>query len=325
MKTTFTASAVLAASASALSVNSEFEQLFNDWAAKHGRDYSTMAEYGNRLQNWIKTHMEIQKINSAPGQTVVLGHNKFSDWTHQEYKAMLTFEPKDMTRNQEPTILDASKNADSIDWIEKGAVNEVQDQAACGSCWAFSAIASMEGQHFVQSGELLKLSEQQCVDCDSESYGCSGGWQDNCMWYVYDNGGISLEKDYPYTAGTDTCFADWDGPVSVSTVHSVKSYDEEQLLAALNQGPVSVTVDADSAYFRSYESGVITATDCGTKLDHAITAVGYGTDENGTDYYMVRNSWGKAWGDNGYLKIGRNGDGYGICGIQEISVWASTN
>lgn len=176
MRTTLTAAAVLAASASALSVNSEFEQLFNDWAAKHGRDYSTLAEYGARLQNWIKTHLEIEKINSTPGETVVLGHNKFSDWTHEEYKAMLTFEPKDMTRNQEPTILDASKNADSIDWIEKGAVNEVQDQAACGSCWAFSAIASMEGQHFVQSGELLKLSEQQCVDCDSESFGCAGGW-----------------------------------------------------------------------------------------------------------------------------------------------------
>lgn len=96
-------------------------------------------------------------------------------------------------------------------------------------------------------------------------------------------------------------------------------------MAALNLGPVSVTVDADSAYFRSYSSGVITADDCGTKLDHAITAVGYGTDENGNDYYTVRNSWGKSYGDKGYLKIGRNGDGYGICGIQEISVWASTN
>ena len=145
------------------------------------------------------------------------------------------------------------------------------------------------------------------------------------MWYVFDNGGISLEKDYPYMAIDQSCIADYNGPVSVSTVHSVKSYDEGQLMAALAQGPVSVTVDADSTQFRNYKSGVITSSDCGTKLDHAITAVGYGTDEDGNDYYMVRNSWGKAWGDNGYLKIGRNGDGYGICGIQEISVWASTN
>ena len=145
------------------------------------------------------------------------------------------------------------------------------------------------------------------------------------MWYVFDNGGISLEADYPYKAIDDSCFAPYNGPVTVSTVHSVKSYDQNQLMAALAQGPVSVTVDADSTQFRNYKSGVITSSDCGTKLDHAITAVGYGTDEDGNDFYMVRNSWGTVYGDNGYLKIGRNGDGYGICGIQEISVWASTN
>ena len=89
---------------------------------------------------------------------------------------------------------------------------------------------------------------------------------------------------------------------------------ESQLLAAITLGPVSVTVDADSTQFRNYSSGVITSSDCGTKLDHAITAVGYGT-ENGQSYYLVRNSWGSVWGDKGYLKIGRNGDGYGICGI----------
>lgn len=144
------------------------------------------------------------------------------------------------------------------------------------------------------------------------------------MWYVFDNGGISLEKDYPYTAMTDMCTADYNGPVTVSTVNTVKAYSESQLLAAIAQGPVSVTVDADSSQFRNYSSGVITSTECGTKLDHAITAVGYGT-ENGNNYYLVRNSWGTGWGDKGYLKIGRNGDGYGICGIQEISVWASTN
>ena len=66
------------------------------------------------------------------------------------------------------------------------------------------------------------------------------------MWYVFDNGGISLEKDYPYTAIDVLCIADYNGPVSVSTVNPVKSYDQAQLMAALAKGPVSVTVDADS-------------------------------------------------------------------------------
>lgn len=109
----------------------------------------------------------------------------------------------------------------------------MQDQGQCGSCWAFSAIAQMEGQHYVTSGELLKLSEQQCVDCDEDSYGCSGGWQDNCMWYVFDNGGISLEEDYPYEAIDDICFAPYNGPVEVKSVNYVKSYSESQLMAAI--------------------------------------------------------------------------------------------
>ena len=177
MRTTFAAVAMLAASASALSVNSNIEQMFMMWAAQHGKSYATMEEFGTRLQYWIKTHNDIDRINNRPGETVVLAHNKFSDLSDEEYRSMLSFKPRDAdARNKEPTLLDTSNLADSMDWVAKGAVNEVQDQGNCGSCWAFSAIASMEGQHFVQSGELLKLSEQQCVDCDKDSYGCSGGW-----------------------------------------------------------------------------------------------------------------------------------------------------
>lgn len=89
---------------------------------------------------------------------------------------MLNYQPRPDMLKAQVTYLDASSNPDSVDWVVAGAVNDVQDQGNCGSCWAFSAIASMEGQHFVQTGELLKLSEQQCVDCDSDSMGCRGGW-----------------------------------------------------------------------------------------------------------------------------------------------------
>ena len=177
-----------------------FESEFVLWATQHSKSYTTIEEYTERFQNWIKTHLAIKEVNSTPGETVVLGHNKFSDWTDEEYRALLTYRPKNTFRTQEPTLLDTSDLPDSINWVELGAVNAVQDQGNCGSCWAFSAVAQMEGQHFVQTGELLKLSEQQCVDCDTDSFGCKGGWEDNCMWYVFDNGGISLETDYAYVA-----------------------------------------------------------------------------------------------------------------------------
>lgn len=184
----------------------------------------------------------------------------------------------------------------------------------------------MEGQHFAKSGTLLKLSEQQCVDCDEDSFGCNGGWQDNCMWYVFDNGGISLEADYPYIAMPQGCFADYGGPVRVSGVNNVTSYSQSALMSAIAKGVTSVTIAAASLVFRQYTGGVISDPACGTTLDHAVAAVGYGTDpETGLDYYLIRNSWGANWGDHGYVKMARVGDGYGICGVQEISVWPTTN
>ena len=137
----------------------DLETKFLFWAQSHGKSYSNVEEFTARLANWTKTHFEIEAYNNLTDSTVVLGHNKFSDLTHDEYKNMLTFRPK-KDINQEPTLLDASDLPDYVNWVEAGAVNPVQDQASCGSCWAFSAICSMEGQHFIQSGELLKLSEQ---------------------------------------------------------------------------------------------------------------------------------------------------------------------
>merc|ERR1712167_120130 len=100
------------------------------------------------------------------------------------------------------------------------------------------------------------------------------------------------------------------GSVKIKDYKDVKSNSPAQLKAALNKQPISVAVEADKAVFQHYTSGVITGSACGTKLDHGVLAVGYGAD-----YYIVKNSWGAAWGDKGYLKIGI-ADGKGVCGIQ---------
>jgi cathepsin L len=92
---------------------------------------------------------------------------------------------------------------------------------------------------------------------------------------------------------------------------------------AIANGPTSVTIEADRRVFQHYTSGVLESFLCGTKLDHAVTAVGYGT-QDGKDYYLVRNSWGSSWGDQGYIKIGAKKDGKGVCGIQQVSVWPDT-
>ena len=156
-------------------ISTEVEQKFIEHVALFGKSFGTEEEYRFRLNEFAKKDAEIERIN-AEQDSFTVGHNFMSTWTEWEYKKLLGY--KAPSREEYPSIkeLDASNLTDSVDWRTKGAVNPVKNQAQCGSCWAFSATAAVEGHHFIQTGELLSLSEQQVVDCDNSSYGCNGGW-----------------------------------------------------------------------------------------------------------------------------------------------------
>ena len=133
-----------------------------------------------------------------------------------------------------------------------------------------------------------------------------------------------LETAYPYTARDGKCQTSAaEGKVLVSQFHNVQAGSVAQLKAAIAQGPVSVTIEADKTVFQMYSGGIFDSASCGTNLDHAVAAVGYGS-ENGQDFYIVRNSWGASWGEKGYIRIAAV-EGKGICGIQQVSLWPSTN
>jgi len=146
------------------------------------------------------------------------------------------------------------------------------------------------------------------------------------MNYVAQNGQV-LESDYTYTAKDGTCRASsYTAQVHVASVNQVPKHSASALRAAIAQGPTSVTVEADQSVFQRYKSGVLNSSACGTKLDHAITAVGYGTT-GGVNYFIVRNSWSASWGLGGYINIASQESDHwwspalGICGIQQTSVW----
>jgi cathepsin L len=143
------------------------------------------------------------------------------------------------------------------------------------------------------------------------------------MTYI-ETHGQELTSAYPYTAKDGTCrYKSSLGKVNVKSINNVQSRSIPQLKAAIAMGPTSVTVEADRSVFQQYTGGILNSSACGTNLDHAITAIGYGT--SGTqDYYIVRNSWGASWGDHGYINIAAV-SGVGICGIQQTSLWATTN
>jgi len=186
-----------------------------------------------------------------------------------------------------------------------------------GCCWAFSTVAAIEGIIKLKTGNLISLSEQQLVDCTAGNKGCQGGVMDTAFQYIIRNGGLTSEDNYPYQGVDGTCNSE----NAASTEAQITGYEdvprnnENALMQAVAKQPVSVAVDGGGNDFRFYKSGVFEG-DCGTDLNHAVTAIGYGTDSDGTDYWLVKNSWGTSWGDSGYMRMRRGiGSSEGLCGV----------
>jgi len=202
-----------------------------------------------------------------------------------------------------------------VNWVTAGAVTPVKNQGSCGSCWSFSTTGGLEGAHQIATGNLVSLSEQQLVDCSTANYGCNGG--DMGLAYQYtESSPLETEANYPYMGVDQTCsYKASLGVVGASSYSNVAANDADALHASVAIGPTSVAIQANRLVFQMYSQGVITSTKCGTNLDHGVLAAGYGTDATYGDYYLVKNSWGPSWGENGYVKIGVAA-GEGICGIQ---------
>jgi len=303
----------------------EYEKLFFDWMRSYDVKVKDGAEFAYRLQNFANKHDEIMTHNADPANTYQLGHNQFSHMTLTEFHDYVHLggvRPGSLRRNPTGPLHEAPKDVSalpaSVNWVTAGAVTGVKDQGNCGSCWSFSATGGLEGAYQIKYKSLLSFAEQELVSCDTVDAGCNGGWMDDAFTYVQKNGGITTEDQYPYTSGTTgqsgTCKSS--GYVNVAS-SAPKSFTDVQtgsvdaLMSAVAQQPVSIAIQANQAAFQSYKSGVLTGR-CGQRLDHGVLAAGYG-QENGIDYWLVKNSWGTSWGEQGYIKIERSSAD--LCGV----------
>jgi len=283
------------------------------WKQKNGKSYGTNSEEDYRLHVYSNNYVEVMRISQEHPSTV-FELNRFADLPSDEFARIYTGLMKPTVLQARKTVrLNESDLKDEVNWVTKGAVAAVKDQGHCGSCWAFSAVSSIETANYLQKNmsAVPTYSEQQLVDCAGGEYhnlGCRGGLFDYAFTYVQDHS-LQTEDDYPYR-GTDNTCRSGEGVGTVTDFTDVEHMSAPQLRAALNQQTVSVAIQADQSVFQFYKSGVLTSSACGTQLDHAVLAAGYG-NEDGEDYFLVRNSWGPSWGDNGYIKIGADN----TCGI----------
>lgn len=315
--------------------NLDHASSFKNWQQEFGKVYKDAEEEGERFIVFLDNWKRVNDHNVRARHSYTMKLNQFGDLTAEEFKLAVHGHTGSCLRKrsvQERVVMEeytpkAYAVPDSIDWTNyegKSYVTPVKNQGQCGSCWAFSTTGSIESRNAIANqvtgDDITTLSEQQLVDCSTKegNQGCNGGLMDDAFKYVESEGGLCSEEEYPYEAKDGTCRSTSCGTKydAISGYQDVKAESEESLQAAVAEGPVSIAIEADQTAFQFYSTGVMDGR-CGTRLDHGVLVVGYGTDD-GQDYWKVKNSWGDSWGEEGYIRMCRNCDkngNDGECGI----------
>jgi len=271
-----------------------------------------------------KNLMKIKRHN-AGDSSYKMGVNQFAHLTSLEFKNVIKGTSRSGVDKSNFAAADLSSHVNSnelpssLDWREKGVVTPAKNQEACGSCWAFSATETIESAVAIATGKLLELAPQQFVSCSPNPNKCggTGGCEGSTQWlafnYTLHAGGQTLEKDYPYRGQDSKCAEAKIKPAAKITgyVRLPQNNYSALMNAVASVGPIAISAAAEP--WQLYEDGVYDG-DCGADVDHAIQLVGYGNATKGVfskkkvDYWLVRNSWGKMWGEKGYIRIERFGE-----------------
>jgi len=303
---------------------------FHDFMSFHNKSYATKEEYKYRYGVFKQNMKKVQFLQESELGTGEYGATAMADMTEMEFKKnFLGMKTKWNKLSDDPDIHWPAADIPDVelpkefDWREKGAVTEVKNQGMCGSCWAFSVTGNVEGGYFVKHGELLDLSEQELVDCDTRDSGCNGGLPENAYKTLFEIGGLEREADYGYDGKDEACQFNRSKVAARVTGGLEISQNETQMAQWLLQnGPISVGLNANAMQF--YKGGVSHPFSflCSPDgIDHGVLIVGFGEHEyplfkKKMPYWIIKNSWGPGWGEQGYYRLYR---GDGTCGINMMT------
>jgi len=311
------------------------DQQWAGFKERYGKNYASLAEENHRRDVWKEEMEMVDKHNKEAEEglhSYTLGENEFSDLTFQEFLDTMTGynESLDFDILSDPTLEgkfpeDTFGFPQSWDCREHGLVSTVRSQGSCGSCWAFAAVGAVEGAWAKEKGQLYRLSEQELIDCDKSDGGCSGGGISSALTWVHNHHGLAKNADYGvghYHPSQGNCHHKEEETVaSLKRVRHVASKNEADLKRAVhNAGPVAMSVHVNKK-FKAYKSGIFNDPDCPkNSANHALLTVGwkYSVKDKKTKW-IVKNSWGKSWGQGGYiyLEYGKN-----VCGMAKSPLYA---
>ena len=294
----------------------DYEAEFAKFNAKYRKNFVSLSDKSLRLEVFKANFDKIAAHNASPA-SYKLAINEYADLTYDEFQSFYLGDMSKSGFKKEHCEGMATKPfsvPDEVDWRAEGKVQKVKNQKACGSCWSFSAAGAIESAIAIKKGELPNVSEQELVDCSGDygNYGCNGGLMAAAFEYVLDNN-INSEDDYPYEAVQNECRTGEIGQGKIEINGCVRATPTVQgLVEALAIQPVAIAFHVQDD-FRFYQSGVYTPKSCPGNPNHGVLAVGYST-QGSSPYYIVKNSWGVHWGDEGFFKISM-GSGRGTCMI----------
>lgn len=318
------------------SENTTIESTWLTFKEKFKKIYNSDADEERHRIQFLKNLVTVNNHNIVGNSSFILAVNKFSDYSFDDVKKHFSFNQKlflqpthgnkcgGVLPNHVQVLKHIVNNINflppGLDWRDYGAVSSVKDQGTCGSCWAFSIVGVLEGVHAIKYGHMNELSEQFLIDCMSyEDDGCDGGYLDYVFGLIVEDKIWPPERlDYPNTGNSNRCDNDVyrkiknrKGKPSCSSFYQFENEDEEFIMKLVALvGPVSAAVEVTEEMLL-YKGGIIFAPN--QDVNHAVIIVGYGVDaDSGLKYWLIKNSWGEDWGENGYMRVLRGSNSFGI-------------